>query len=201
MLRIWTFGPLIFSFCSSARGRLEGNLDGTLDLLSGPVAPDPVLYPECYSARTPTQRPRIGLNAKHILERGQRGVVGDLLKLDTVCLTPVPNQSRCNWSFKAVNLRLSRNKKYGVTLTFVCKFCISWPLLEQQRVHDFGKQNVRRLREIQRRCKEQEAVKAQSRPVPVKALWTSSKYQNVPSRLMVQLQVRKMSTEDKVLEV
>lgn len=199
MLRIWTFGPLIFSFCFSARGRLEGNHDGTLNLLSGPVAPDPVLYPECYSARTPTQRPRIGLNAKHILERGQRGVVADLLKLDTICLTPVPNQSTYNWSFKAVNL--CTNEKYSVTLTFVCKFCISWPLLEQQRVHDFGKQNVRRLREIQRRCKEQEAVKAQSRPVPVKALWTSSKYQNVPSRLMVQLQVRKMPAEDWVLEL
>lgn len=67
------------------------------------------------------------------------------------------------------------------------------PLLNtlEQQVHDFGKQNVRRLREIQRRCKEQEAVKAHSRPLPVKGLWTSSKYQNVPSRFMVQLQVRK----------
>lgn len=60
----------------------------------------------------------------------------------------------------------------------------------EQRIHDFGKENVRRLREIQRRCKEQEAERAQSGPVPVKALWTSSKYQNVPSKVMVQLQVR-----------
>ncbi|XP_075889409.1 enkurin domain-containing protein 1 [Nelusetta ayraudi] len=142
--------PKYYKRPSSARGRLEGNLDGTLGLLSGPVAPDPVLYPECYSARTPAQRPRIGHNAKHILERGQRGVVGDLLKLETICLTPAPHQ--------------------------------------KQQVHDFGKQNVRRLREIQRRCKEQEAVKAHSRPLPVKGLWTSSKYQNVPSRFMVQLQ-------------
>lgn len=97
-------GTLIFSFSSSARGRLEGNLDGTLGLLSGPVAPDPVLYPECYSARTPAQRPRIGHNAKHILERGQRGVVGDLLKLETICLTPAPHQSRYNSCFKSANV-------------------------------------------------------------------------------------------------
>lgn len=94
-------------------------------------------------------------------------------------------------------------QKYEVW--YHCNLCLQilhlLTLLEQQRVHDFGKQNVCRLREIQRRCKEQEAVKAQSRPVPVKALWTSSKYQNVPSRLMVQLQVRKMPAEDKVLEV
>lgn len=57
-------------------------------------------------------------------------------------------------------------------------------------MYDFGKENKRRLREIQRRCKEQEAERAQSRPVPVKALWTSSKFQDVPSKVMVQLQVR-----------
>ncbi|KAM8760154.1 enkurin domain-containing protein 1 [Acanthopagrus schlegelii] len=143
--------PQYYRRPASARGRLEGNHEGTLALLSGPVAPDPVLHPGCYSARTPTNRPRIGPNAMHILERGQKGVVGELLKLDGVSVMPVPKQ--------------------------------------KQRAHDFGKENVRRLREIQRRCKEQEAERAQSRTAPVKALWTSSKYQNVPSRVMVQLQV------------
>ncbi|XP_054467552.1 enkurin domain-containing protein 1 [Anoplopoma fimbria] len=143
--------PQYYRRPASARGRLEGNHDGTLALLSGPLAPDAVLYPGCYSARTPAHPPRIGSNAAHILERGRRGVVGELLKLDGLAITPVPKQ--------------------------------------KQRVHDFGKENVRRLREIQRRCKEQEAERAHSRPVPVKALWTSSKYQNVPSRVMVQLQV------------
>nr|XP_019954705.1 PREDICTED: enkurin domain-containing protein 1 [Paralichthys olivaceus]XP_019954706.1 PREDICTED: enkurin domain-containing protein 1 [Paralichthys olivaceus]XP_019954708.1 PREDICTED: enkurin domain-containing protein 1 [Paralichthys olivaceus] len=142
---------------ASARGRLEGNHNGTLALLSGPLAPDPVLYPGCYSARTPGHHSRIGPNAAHILERGRRGVIGELLKLDGVSITPVPKQ--------------------------------------KQRIHDFSKENVRRLREIQRRCKEQEAERAQSRPVPVKALWTSSKYENVPSRLMVQLQVSSPSVK------
>ncbi|XP_070690337.1 enkurin domain-containing protein 1 [Pempheris klunzingeri] len=143
--------PQYYKRPASARGRLEGNHDGTLTLLSGPLAPDPMLYPSCYSARIPAHPPRIGPNAIHILERGQRGVVGELLKLEGVSITPVPKQ--------------------------------------KQRVYDFGKENVRQLREIQRRCKEQEAERAQSRPVPVKALWTSSKYQNVPSRVMVQPQV------------
>ncbi|XP_056275420.1 enkurin domain-containing protein 1 isoform X2 [Pseudoliparis swirei] len=143
--------PQYYKRPASARGRLEGNPDGTLALLSGPLAPDPVLYPGCYSARTPAHPRRIGPGATHILERGRRGVVGELLKLDGVAITPVPKQ--------------------------------------KQRAHDFGKENVRRLREIQRRCKEQEAQRAHSGPVPVKALWTASKYQDIPSRVMVQLQV------------
>lgn len=60
----------------------------------------------------------------------------------------------------------------------------------EQRVHDFGKENVRRLKEIQKRCKEQEAEKAQARPVPVKALWTAPKYQHVSSRVLAQLEAR-----------
>lgn len=93
-----------FSFFSPARGRLEGNHDGTMALLSGPLAPDPVLYPGCYSARTAPHRPRISPNATHILERGQRGVVGELLKLEGVSITPVPKQSKCNTFFRFVNL-------------------------------------------------------------------------------------------------
>ncbi|KAM9858764.1 enkurin domain-containing protein 1 [Aulostomus maculatus] len=143
--------PQYYKRPDSARGRLEGNHDGTLALLSGPLAPDPVLYPGSYSARTPAHQPRISPNAAHILERGQRGVMGELLKLDGVSITPISKQ--------------------------------------KQRVPDFGKENIRRLREIQKRCKEQDAMKAQSRPLPVKALWTSPKYQNVPSKIMVQLQV------------
>lgn len=86
----------VFFLLSKARGRLEGNHSGTSALLSGPVPPDPVLYPGCYSARSPAQRPRIGPNVVRILERGQRGTVGELLKIDSVSLTPVPKQSKWN---------------------------------------------------------------------------------------------------------
>lgn len=84
-------------FLSAARGRLEGNRDGTATLLLGPVPPDPVLFPGCYSARAPVQRPRIGPDATRILERGQRGILGELLKIDSIPLTPVPKQSKCSW--------------------------------------------------------------------------------------------------------
>ncbi|KAM4745686.1 enkurin domain-containing protein 1 [Anableps anableps] len=149
--------PQYYKRPASARGRLEGNHEGSLALLLGPLGPDPVLYPDNYSARTPSCRPRIGPDATYILKRGQKGVVGELLKLEGLSITPVPKQ--------------------------------------KQKVHDFSKENVRRLREIQRRCKEQEAERTQNRPVPVKALWTSSKYQNVPSRVMAQLEVSSPSVK------
>uniref|UniRef100_A0A671RDF8 Enkurin domain-containing protein 1-like n=1 Tax=Sinocyclocheilus anshuiensis TaxID=1608454 RepID=A0A671RDF8_9TELE len=81
-----TLVPEYYKRPSSARGRLEGNAQsGSSPLLKGPLAPDP----GCYSARC-TPRPRIGANAAHILERGQKGVVGDLLKLEGVALNPSP---------------------------------------------------------------------------------------------------------------
>ncbi|XP_041741055.1 enkurin domain-containing protein 1 isoform X1 [Coregonus clupeaformis] len=142
--------PEYYKRPASARGRLEGNAHGTPALLSGPLAPDPVLYPGCYSSRAP-RHPRIGPNATHILEKGQRGVMGALLRLEGVSLSPNPTKHK-------------------------------------QLVRDYGKENVRRLREIQRRCREQEAQREHSRPVPVKALWSSPKYQDIPSRVMAQLQ-------------
>ncbi|XP_031426043.1 enkurin domain-containing protein 1 [Clupea harengus] len=145
-----TLFPEYYKRPSSARGRLEGNsVPGVSPLLSGPLFPDPALYPGSYSART-TRPPRINPNATHILERGQRGVVGSLLKLEGISLTPQPKH--------------------------------------KSAVRDFGKENVRRLREIQRKCREQEAQKECSRPLPVKALWTAPKYRDVQPRVMTQLQ-------------
>ncbi|CAL9707614.1 unnamed protein product [Knipowitschia caucasica] len=131
---------------SSARGRIEGNPCG--GLLSGPLAPDPLLYPGFYSARAPAQQPRIGPNGAHILERGKRGVVGELLKFNEAAFISVP---------------------------------------KQRHHQDFGKENVRRLREIQKRYREQQAETAQTCHSPVKAF--SSKYLHVPSKVKAQLQV------------
>ncbi|XP_072537101.1 enkurin domain-containing protein 1 isoform X1 [Salminus brasiliensis] len=143
--------PEYYKRPSSARGRLEGNSpSGSLTLLNGPLAPDPALYPGCYSARSP-HPPRIGPNAKYILERSQKGEVGAILKLEGVSLMPSP-------------------------------------IKHKPAARDYGKENVRRLREIQRRFREQEAQKERAKPVPVKALWNSPKYQDIPSRVMAQLQ-------------
>ncbi|XP_064630674.1 enkurin domain-containing protein 1-like [Lineus longissimus] len=48
---------------------------------------------------------------------------------------------------------------------------------------DHMKENWRRMRQIQKVSKEREADKEQKQPVPVKALWKSEKYSDVPSRV------------------
>lgn len=131
----------------SARGRLEGNAL-KLDFLSGPLAPDPSLYPTCYSARP---APRIRPNGQDILEKGQMGTVGILLKLEGVSLHREPP-------------------------------------LKRRECKDHEKENVRRMREIQRRCKEKELAREHSQPKPMKALWKSQKYENVESKVKAKLQ-------------
>ncbi|KAG9487939.1 hypothetical protein GDO78_007637, partial [Eleutherodactylus coqui] len=133
-----TLFPQYYRRPASARGRLEGT-DVKLDFLSGPLAPDPT-FPI----------PRIRPNARHILERGQSGTVGVLLKLEGISLhTASPPQKKSK---------------------------------------DHGKENVQRMREIQRRCKEKELERVQGAPKPIKALWKSSKYEQVESKVKVKLQ-------------
>ncbi|XP_039359765.1 enkurin domain-containing protein 1 isoform X3 [Mauremys reevesii] len=137
----------------SARGRLEGNAL-KLDFLSGPLAPDPSLYPTCYSARLAHPAPRIRPNGQAILEKGQKGTVGVLLKLEGISLYREPPLKR----------HAGKEAK------------------------DHEKENVRRMREIQRKCKEKELVREHSQPKPMKALWKSQKYENVESKVKAKLQ-------------
>lgn len=54
---------------------------------------------------------------------------------------------------------------------------------------DHEKENVRRIKEIQKKCKERERAQERSQPKPVKALWKSQKYENVESKVKARLQV------------
>uniref|UniRef100_A0A8C7E4I8 Enkurin domain containing 1 n=1 Tax=Naja naja TaxID=35670 RepID=A0A8C7E4I8_NAJNA len=135
----------------SARGRLEGN-SLKLDLLPGPIPPEFSLYPGCYSARCPQPPPRIKPNARDILEKGQNGTVGVLLKLDEISF------------FEELRPKRKDHK-------------------------DHEKENLRRMREIQRKCREKEQARQLSQPKPVKALWKSQKYENVESKVKAKLQV------------
>lgn len=54
---------------------------------------------------------------------------------------------------------------------------------------DHEKENLRRIREIQKRFREQERSREQGQPRPLKALWRSPKYDKVESRVKAQLQV------------
>uniref|UniRef100_A0A3B4FJ65 Enkurin domain containing 1 n=1 Tax=Pundamilia nyererei TaxID=303518 RepID=A0A3B4FJ65_9CICH len=147
--------------------------------ISGPIPPDPSLFPQYYK-RPASARGRLEGN-----HDGTLALLSGPLAPDPVlypgCYSARTPAQHPRISPNATHI-LERGQK-GVLLVF----------FKQRVMHDFGKENVRRLREIQKRSKEQEAERAQSRAVPVKALWTASKYQNVPSRVMAQLQARSIS--------
>ncbi|XP_074864477.1 enkurin domain-containing protein 1 isoform X2 [Carettochelys insculpta] len=133
-----------------SRGRLEGNAL-KLDFLSGPLAPDPSLYPTCYSARPAHPAPRIRPDGQDALEKGRKGMVGVLLQLEGISLHREPP-------------------------------------LKRRECKDHEKENLRRMREIQRRCKEKELAREHSQPKPVKALWKCQKYETVDSKVKARLQ-------------
>lgn len=66
--------------------------------------------------------------------------------------------------------------------------CVS-PCCAGKESKDHEKENVRRIKEIQKKCKEKERAQEHSQPKPVKALWKSQKYENVESKVKAKLQV------------
>ncbi|KAF6032562.1 ENKD1 [Bugula neritina] len=54
---------------------------------------------------------------------------------------------------------------------------------QQKEPKNHVSENVRRMRQIQRRCRQKQREEVASAPVPVKALWKSEKYEAVPSKL------------------
>ncbi|NXU56653.1 ENKD1 protein, partial [Turnix velox] len=147
--------------------------------ISGPIPPDPTLFPDYYkrpfSARGRLEgnagkldfpsgslnphpalgsvqpAPRIRPSGRDFLERGQKGTLGLLLQLEGLSL----------------DRRLPVKRKES---------------------KDHEKENVRRIKEIQRKCKEKERAQEHSQPKPVKALWKSQKYENVESKVKARLQ-------------
>uniref|UniRef100_A0A663MS28 Enkurin domain containing 1 n=1 Tax=Athene cunicularia TaxID=194338 RepID=A0A663MS28_ATHCN len=141
--------------------------------ISGPIPPDPTLFPNYYkrpfSARgrlegndqkqdftsdplDPAQPvPRIRPSGRDFLEKGQKGTLSLLLQLEGICLDG--------------GLPVKRRES-----------------------KDHEKENVRRIKEIQKKCKEKERAQEHSQPKPVKALWKSQKYENVESKVKAKLQ-------------
>lgn len=64
---------------------------------------------------------------------------------------------------------------------------VSFPPGKDPKDHE--KENLKRIREIQRRFREQERSREQGQPRPLKALWRSPKYDKVESRVKARLQV------------
>uniref|UniRef100_A0A4W4DZQ3 Enkurin domain-containing protein n=1 Tax=Electrophorus electricus TaxID=8005 RepID=A0A4W4DZQ3_ELEEL len=151
-------------------------------VLSGPIPPDPSLFPEYY------KRP---VSARGRLEGNSWG---ESLALLNGPLAPDPALYPGCYSARVPHLPrvgpnathiLERNQKGEVGALLKLEGISLTPTPAKR---DYGKENVRRLREIQRRFREQEAQKEHAKPVPVKALWTSPKYQDISSRVMAQLQ-------------
>ncbi|XP_029464695.1 enkurin domain-containing protein 1 [Rhinatrema bivittatum] len=154
--------------------------------ISGPIPPDPTLFPNYY------KRP---ISARGRLE-------GNTLKLDFLSgpLEPDPTLYPMCYSARPANppprIRpngreiLERGQKgtVGVLLQLegISLHKESPPKRKDPKDHE--KENVRRMREIQKKCREKEMEKEHGRPKPVKALWKSQKYENVESKVKAKLQ-------------
>ncbi|KFP56236.1 Enkurin domain-containing protein 1, partial [Cathartes aura] len=140
--------------------------------ISGPIPPDPVLFPNYY------KRP---FSARGRLE-------GNAQKLDFTSglLDPVPNPYPALGSARQVQpaprIRpsgkdfLEKGQKGTLSL-----------LLQLEGISLDGGLPVK-IKEIQKKCKEKERAQEHSQPKPVKALWKSQKYENVESKVKAKLQ-------------
>ncbi|NXP03860.1 ENKD1 protein, partial [Thinocorus orbignyianus] len=154
--------------------------------ISGPIPPDPPLFPDCY------KRP---FSAQGRLE-------GNTGKLDfTSCsLDPVPNLypalGSAHQAKPAPRIRpsgkdfLEKGQKGTLGLLLQLEGLSLGGGLPGKRKEskDHEKENVRRIKEIQKKCREKERAQEQSQPKPVKALWKSQKYNNVESKVKAKLQ-------------
>ncbi|ELV12232.1 enkurin domain-containing protein 1 [Tupaia chinensis] len=144
--------------------------------ISGPIPPDPTLCPDYYR-RPASAQGRLEGNA---LRLGLLTSDGDL------DATP-PRGPRIGQGGRQI---LERGQR-GVGAVLLQLEGISLgPGTSSKRKDpkDHEKENLRRIREIQRRFREQEHSREQGQPKPLKALWRSPKYDKVESRVKAQLQ-------------
>uniref|UniRef100_A0A8C9MTT6 Enkurin domain containing 1 n=1 Tax=Serinus canaria TaxID=9135 RepID=A0A8C9MTT6_SERCA len=154
--------------------------------ISGPIPPDPGLFPEYYK-RPLSARGRLEGNAQK-------------LYLTSSSLEPVPSPCLAPGSARqaqpAPRIRpsgkdfLERGQKGTLSLLLQLQgISLDGEMpAKRKEAKDYEKENVRRIKEIQRKCKEKERAQEHSQPKPVKALWKSQKYENVESKVKAKLQ-------------
>ncbi|XP_005403685.1 PREDICTED: enkurin domain-containing protein 1 [Chinchilla lanigera] len=143
--------------------------------ISGPIPPDPTLCPDCY------RRPA---SAQGRLE-------GNALKLDLLTwgrsldATP-PRAPRIRPGAREI---LERGQRGAGDVLLQLEGISLGPGASPKRKDpkDHEKENLRRIREIQRRFREQHSQE-RGQPKPLKALWRSPKYDKMESRVKAQLQ-------------
>ncbi|XP_069773654.1 enkurin domain-containing protein 1 isoform X2 [Narcine bancroftii] len=154
--------------------------------ISGPIPPDPTLFPDFY---------RHPVSARGRLE-------GNSLKLDFLsgplapdptlypsCYSARPSQPAPRIRSNAREI-LERGQKgcMGVLLQLEGVSLHRELSPKRKESKDHEKENVRRMREIQKKCREKDQERELNGPKPVKALWKSQKYETVPSKVMARLQ-------------
>ncbi|XP_064016698.1 enkurin domain-containing protein 1 isoform X2 [Pogoniulus pusillus] len=153
--------------------------------ISGPIPPDPDLLPAC-PTRPCSARGRLEGNSQ------QLGCAsGPLAPAASLC--PAPGSAR---GLPAPRIRpsgrsfLERGQKGTLGLLLHLQGISLDGALPARRkeAKDHEKENLRRIKEIQRQCKEKEQAREQSQPRPVRALWKSQRYQQVESKVKAKLQ-------------
>uniref|UniRef100_A0A4X1UJH8 Enkurin domain containing 1 n=1 Tax=Sus scrofa TaxID=9823 RepID=A0A4X1UJH8_PIG len=144
--------------------------------ISGPIPPDPTLCPDYY------RRPA---SAQGRLE-------GNALKLDLLTWNPdlevtPPSGPRMGPGAREI-LERGRRGVSGMLLQLEGISLGPGASPKRKDPKDHEQENLRRIREIQRRFREQERTREQGQPRPLKALWRSPKYDKVESRVKARLQ-------------
>ncbi|XP_022367430.1 enkurin domain-containing protein 1 [Enhydra lutris kenyoni] len=144
--------------------------------ISGPIPPDPTVCPDYY------RRPA---SAQGRLE-------GNALKLDLLTsdldLDATPSRGPRIGPGAREILERGRRGVGGVLLQLGGISLGPGASPKRKDPKDHEKENLKRIREIQRRFQEQERSREQGQPRPLKALWHSPKYDRVESRVKAQLQ-------------
>ncbi|XP_039577004.1 enkurin domain-containing protein 1 isoform X3 [Passer montanus] len=154
--------------------------------ISGPIPPDPGLFPEYY------KRP---LSARGRLEGNAQKLYLTCSPLDPAA-SPSPAPGSAQQAQPAPRIRpsgkgfLERGHRgtLGLLLQLEGISLDGGMPAKRKEAKDYEKENVRRIKEIQKKCKEKERAQELSQPKPVKALWKSQKYENVESKVKAKLQ-------------
>ncbi|KAM5297450.1 enkurin domain-containing protein 1 isoform 3-T3 [Glossophaga mutica] len=144
--------------------------------ISGPIPPDPTLCPDYYR-RPASAQGRLEGNALKL----------DLLTSDTDLDTTPSRGPRIRPGARQI-LERGRCGVGGVLLQLGGISLGPGASPKRKDPKDHEKENLRRIKEIQKRFREQERSREQGQPRPLKALWRSPKYDKVQSRVKAQLQ-------------
>ncbi|KAM6176288.1 enkurin domain-containing protein 1 [Erethizon dorsatum] len=144
--------------------------------ISGPIPPDPTLCPDYYR-RPASAQGRLEGNALKL----------DLLTWDRVLDATPARGPRIRPGAREI---LERGQRGAGDVLLQLGGISLGPGASPKRKDpkDHEKENRRRIREIQRRFRDQEHSREQGHPRPLKALWHSPKYDKVESRVKAQLQ-------------